>query len=120
VAQRLLRLLCPHCKRPAPATPGQEAKLGRPLPGRAFFEAVGCAKCNLKGYLGRRGVFELFEVDEAVRPLIVSRASPEALQRAAIARGMATLAENGLLLAERGETSLDEVIRILPVAERAA
>jgi general secretion pathway protein E len=120
VAQRLVRLLCLHCKREAPATPGQEAKLGRDLRGGRYYVPVGCPKCGLKGYLGRRGVFEILGVDEALRGLIVERASPERVQRAAVKNGMTTLVDNGLALAQRGETSLDEVIRMLPREERAA
>jgi general secretion pathway protein E len=120
VAQRLVRLLCLHCKRATPATPGQEAKLGRSLGGATYYAPVGCPKCGLKGYLGRRGAFEILTVDETLRGLIVERASPERMQRAAVASGMTTLVESGLALARRGETSLDEVIRMLPREERQA
>jgi general secretion pathway protein E len=115
-----VRLLCLHCKRQAPATPGQEAKLGRSLRGQTFYAPVGCPKCGLKGYLGRRGVYEILTIDEPLRALIVERASPERIQRTAIAAGMSTLVESGLALAARGETSLDEVIRMLPREERQA
>ncbi len=120
VAQRLVRLLCLHCKQPAPPTPGQEAKLGRKLRDGHYHAPVGCPKCGMKGYLGRRGVFEILTVDEALRALIVERASPERIQRVAVQAGMTTLVDNGLMLAERGETSIDEVIRMLPRQERAA
>ncbi len=119
VAQRLVRLLCPHCKRPAAPTPGEEAKLGRRLQG-GFFAAVGCEKCGLKGYAGRHGVFEVLVVDEAVRDLILERGSPDRLYRAAAERGMTTLIDNGLRLAHDGLTSLDEVLRILPPEQRGA
>ncbi len=120
VAQRLVRVLCPHCKRPAPPTPGQQATLGRALPAGRYHVAVGCPRCALKGYLGRRGVYEILSVNEELRGLIVERASPERVQRAAAATGMTTLIDNGIELALRGETSLDEVIRLLPREERAA
>jgi type II secretory ATPase GspE/PulE/Tfp pilus assembly ATPase PilB-like protein len=120
VAQRLVRLLCVHCKRAVAPTPGQEAQIGRSLAGGTYYGPVGCARCGMKGYLGRRGVFEILTVREDLRALVVERASPERVQRAAVAAGMTTLIDNGLLLARRGETSLDEVIRILPREERAA
>src|SRR6185436_11931139 len=56
VAQRLVRLLCPQCKQPAPATPGEEAKLGEALGSDTFYAPLGCQACNLKGYSGRKGV----------------------------------------------------------------
>jgi len=120
VAQRLVRLLCPKCKRPSPATPGQEAKLGQALLGHIFFVPVGCAECNQKGYAGRKGVYEILPVDEAARALIADRASPDRIHHDAVARGMTTLENNGLRLAREGETSLDEVLRILPSEQRGA
>ena len=116
LAQRLVRILCPRCRRPQPATPGQEARLSQRLDG-SFFGPVGCPECAMKGYVGRRAVFEIMEVDEEIRRLTVDKASPEALHRAAMAQGMTTIVESGLELARRGETSLDEVIRNLPPQE---
>ncbi len=118
VAQRLLRVLCPHCRRPQAATPGDEARLGQSLAGGHFYGAVGCQQCNMKGYAGRRAVYEILEVDEAIRALIVSRASSEKIHQTAVARGMTSLTASGLALAQRGETTLDEVLRVLPTEGR--
>ncbi|MEW6367543.1 MAG: GspE/PulE family protein [Acidobacteriota bacterium] len=115
VSQRLVRVLCPHCKRVEPATPGQEAKLGRNLAGVEFYGPAGCPKCGMKGYLGRHGVFEILAVNEPVRKLIVERASSERIHREFLDHGVRTLLENGIDLARRGETSLDEIIRTLPL-----
>jgi type II secretory ATPase GspE/PulE/Tfp pilus assembly ATPase PilB-like protein len=71
----------------------------------------------MKGYVGRQGVFEILVVDEEIRRLVVDQGSPEALHRAAMANGMSTIVGSGLDLARRGETSLEEVIRILPPQE---
>jgi len=120
VAQRLVRVLCPTCKRETPATPGQEAKLGVSLAGQTFYAPVGCAACNQKGYVGRKAVYEILSVDEAVRDLIGSRSSPDKIQQAALKRGMSTLLDNGLRLGRAGETSLDEVLRVLPPEQRGA
>jgi general secretion pathway protein E len=120
VAQRLVRLLCPQCRRETPPTPGQEAKLGRRLGAGTFFAPTGCAACNFKGFSGRRGVFEILPVDETVRDLISQRASPDRIHQKAVELGMTTLIENGLRLAESGDTSLDEVLRILPPEQRGA
>jgi type II secretory ATPase GspE/PulE/Tfp pilus assembly ATPase PilB-like protein len=119
VGQRLVRVLCPKCKQPAPATPGQEAKVGLPLLGHTYYAPSGCAACNQKGYAGRKGVYEILVVDEPVRDLISQRVSPDRIQQNAVERGMTTLIENGVRLAQAGETSLDEVLRILPPEQRA-
>ncbi len=120
VAQRLVRELCAKCKRPSPATPGQEAKLGRALLGDTFYVPVGCTECNQKGYAGRKGVFEILVVDEAARALVAERASPDRIHHNAVSGGMTTLIDNGLRLARAGDTSLDEVLRILPPEQRGA
>jgi general secretion pathway protein E len=119
VGQRLVRVLCPKCKQPTPATPGQEAKMGMALGGHTFYAPSGCAACNQKGYAGRKGVYEILVVDEPVRELIAQRASPDRIDKNAVDRGMTTLIENGLRLAQAGETSLEEVLRILPPEQRA-
>jgi general secretion pathway protein E len=119
VSQRLLRILCPECKRPAPATPGQEAQVGKALLGN-YYAPVGCASCGQKGYSGRRGVYEILIVDEAMRELISKRVSPDRVQQAAVEHGMTTLADHGLRLAALGETSLEEVLRILPGEHKGA
>ena len=119
VGQRLVRVLCPKCKRLAPATPGQEAKVGLALGGHTYYAPSGCAACNQKGYAGRKGVYEILVVDEPVRELISQRVSPDRIHQNAVERGMTTLLENGLRLAQSGETSLDEVLRILPPEQRA-
>lgn len=120
IAQRLVRLLCPDCKRPAAATPGEEAKVGRPLAGNTFYVPAGCAACNQKGYAGRTGVYEILPVDETMRELIGQRASPDRIQHHALERGMTTLIDNGLRLAEQGLTSLEEVLRIVPTERPGA
>jgi len=115
IAQRLVRILCPHCKRAHPPTPGQEAKLGKKLPpGVLFYEPVGCPQCSMKGYVGRRGIFEILEVNESVRKLITERASSGQIHNAFFESEAKTLDENGLAYALKGETSLEELFRVLP------
>jgi general secretion pathway protein E len=116
LGQRLLRLLCPACKRPKPPATVEEARLARGARAGAFFGPAGCGACQGKGYRGRAGLFELIEVDEALSRLIVERASPEDLLREAVRRGTSTLAGLGAGMAARGETSLEEVIRIAPAS----
>jgi general secretion pathway protein E len=120
IGQRLVRALCPDCRRPERPTPGQAAQLGSAVRGATVYGAVGCPRCNMKGYLGRKGLFEILEVTEALQPLIVSRAAPAQIQRESAKRGTQTLTEVGLAMALRGETSLDEVIRVAPPAGKHA
>jgi general secretion pathway protein E len=119
VGQRLVRILCRQCKQATPATPGQEARIGLPLGGHTYYAPSGCVACNQKGYAGRKSVYEILVVDEAMRGLIAQRLSPDRIEQAAVERGMTTLIENGVNLAQAGETSLDEVLRILPPEQRA-
>jgi type II secretory ATPase GspE/PulE/Tfp pilus assembly ATPase PilB-like protein len=120
VGQRLVRVLCPKCKVPTPATPGQEAKLGLPLGGHTYYAPAGCAACNQKGYSGRKGVYEILLVDEAMRELVAQRASPDRIHQTAVQRGMTTLIDNGVRTAQAGDTSLEEVLRILPPEQQKA
>jgi general secretion pathway protein E len=107
VAQRLVRRLCPACRR-AEAVPPELAErfhLTR------LWQPVGCSQCS-GGYLGRIGVVEVLALDEAVRRLVLRRAEVGDIQRAAQASGMRTMFEDGLLKAEAGVTSLAEVLRV--------
>jgi type II secretory ATPase GspE/PulE/Tfp pilus assembly ATPase PilB-like protein len=76
-----------------------------------FFRSTGCADCRQTGYRGRLGIFELFPVNDHVRPLIMARRESSAIREAAVAHGMRTLLVDGLAKAIMGETSLDEVMR---------
>jgi len=120
VAQRLVRLLCQECRKATPATPGQESKLGISLAGQTFYAASGCGACNQKGFTGRQGVFEIMPLDETLRDLIAARASPDRIHQHALEKGMTTMVDNGLRMAREGLTSLDEVLRILPMEQRSA
>jgi general secretion pathway protein E len=110
LAQRLVRCLCPACKRETwikSSTIGlPEALLGRKL-GREIWEPAGCAEC-LEGYRGRTGIFEMLVVDEEMQRLIRSEGS-EGLRRASGQRGLLTLAEDGLRKVLEGTTSLSEI-----------
>ena len=108
VAQRLVRLLCPHCKREMPG----EEDVRRLVPeAERYFEAVGCEKCYYTGYCGRRAVYEVIPMDEALTTAIRSGLSDIApLLRE---RGIPTLREAVVGLFLCGETSLDELIPLL-------
>ncbi len=115
IAQRLVRILCPHCKRPAAAQPEVEMALksyvGDVGPVQ-MQERVGCVHCRYTGYLGRTGIFELLVMSGEVRQLIVRRASSAEIGDAARADGMHTMREAGLLKVARGVTTLEEVLRV--------
>lgn len=117
VAQRLVRLLCPTCKRLDPdPDPHLRAQLGV-SPEAALFEASrdrSCRTCKGSGYKGRKAINECLLVSRAIRRLIVesdTMVDEEAIRQTAIAEGMLTLADSARLLVEAGETSLDEMLR---------
>jgi general secretion pathway protein E len=97
LAQRLVRKLCPHCKRQ-----GDDG----------HWHPVGCAKCSHTGYKGRTGVYELMSVDAQVQTLVHNRAAEQDLVAAARAAGLRSMREDGERLVHDGITSLEEVIRV--------
>ena len=117
VAQRLARKLC-DCKQPITITPemllenGFEAELG-PFAG---FEPAGCVRCGGSGFKGRMGLYELMEVDDEIREIILERGSEEDLRNMAIRKGMTTLREDGIKKVQEGTTSVAEVLRVIGTA----
>ncbi|MEK9152149.1 MAG: type II secretion system protein GspE, partial [Patescibacteria group bacterium] len=76
------------------------------------YKGKGCEACALTGYHGRVGVFEVLEVDDKIRELIMSNANAKTIQQQAIANGMSTMLEDGIQKVLRGMTTLDEVLRV--------
>jgi general secretion pathway protein E/type IV pilus assembly protein PilB len=111
MAQRLVRRLCVHCKKPV--VPIQEdlpadfpwEKMANPK----LFEAVGCRECRTSGYRGRLGIYELLITTDEVRQLANDRASSWKIKDAAIKAGMITLRQDGWRKVIAGDTSIDEV-----------
>ena len=114
LAQRLVRRLCPQCKREH--TPDAAESRLLQLNGNAkdvrIHLPVGCSACASSGYQGRTGVFELLTVDDALRTLIHDGASEEKLRENARTRGMRSIRDDGLRWVLAGDTSLDEVLRV--------
>ena len=115
LAQRLVRRLCAHCKRPAEVSPELVRRLeldrfvrDRPI---LLHQAVGCPDCRGTGYLGRIAIGEFLRPSETMNRLILARSDQAALHRAAIDAGMRPLFESGLREALAGVTTLQEVIR---------
>jgi len=112
MAQRLVRVLCTHCKvayRPDPDDLPKD--FPQPLP-EVLFQKVGCRECRDSGYLGRTGIFELLRADDGIRDLCIERASSTHIRRRALENGMVTLRQSGWMKVLDGTTSVDEVLRV--------
>jgi type II secretory ATPase GspE/PulE/Tfp pilus assembly ATPase PilB-like protein len=134
VAQRLARRICKNCresvvpservneristKEDFPQTlrvlraQGMLSQASTTLSGIRFYQGKGCIQCQGSGFVGRIGVFELFEVDDEIRDMIMQRKPAPAIRSAAIAKGMKTMFQDGLAKAILGETTVDEVMRV--------
>lgn len=113
LAQRLVRVLCKHCREPYEPTPEELAELGvRPPPQPVTVYRPGaCERCNFTGYRGRLGIFELMLVDDTIRELIAQNVDAKRIKRQAVASGMRTLRGDGARKVLRGVTSIAEVLR---------
>ncbi len=113
LAQRLLRVLCEHCKRPIPVAPGQATRIGRFLYGKTqVYTATGCGKCLRTGFRGRRAIFELLDFNDDLRDIILREPSIQAMKKV-IEQGLfTTLVQSGWKLASEGVTSLEEVDQV--------
>ncbi len=113
LAQRLLRKICPDCKRPYTASAEELSRLELPPTSSVtLYRGAGCAACSQTGYRGRTGIFELLVLDDEVRRLIGAKADSSAIKQAAIAKGMVTLKQEGAEKVIQGQTTLEEVMRI--------
>jgi general secretion pathway protein E len=139
LAQRLVRMLCPTCKVAYRPTEYELQQLGldkdrlawkarRPVSHRyavhgvkyqyvgegveepVFFKPGGCDACMNKGFVGRRGIYELLIIDDAVGPLILKSSDAQTLKRVAISQGMDTLRDDGARKVLRGMTTVEEVL----------
>ena len=112
LAQRLVRVLCTHCK--VAFTPGEDdvpPDFPRPLPEK-IYRNVGCRQCRDTGFKGRQGIFELLRTDEGVRNLCVERASSGQIQSYGLRNGLVTLRQDGWRKVQLGITTVEEVARI--------
>ncbi|MBN1509974.1 MAG: type II secretion system ATPase GspE [Sedimentisphaerales bacterium] len=115
MAQRLLRMVCPDCRRPhhpqdLSEIVGELRQLGTVDP--QFHKGTGCEACLETGYLGRTGIFELMVIDDEIRDFIIQRRGAHVIRQAALNRGMTTLRQDGLRKALTGLTTLEEVYRV--------
>jgi general secretion pathway protein E/type IV pilus assembly protein PilB len=120
IAQRLVRKLCPHCRKPYPAGKEELRMIGterfRQMP--IFYRPSGCELCEYQGYKGRLAIMEILRLDGDIDELIVRRATSREIRNVAVAKGFRPLAEDGLRRVIEGATSLEEVARVVDLTER--
>ena len=130
IAQRLVRRLCPHCKKkykPAKETvesikkilaiisPKSKLEIPKDIP--ALYRSTGCPKCHNLGYKGRIGIFEVITISETIENLILEMASESEIAKAALEEGMVTMTQDGILKALDGTTSMEEIWRVTGQSE---
>ena len=108
-AQRLVRRLCQHCAMPTTPPQGVVAKVPQP----SWRRSVGCDRCQGTGFSGRVGIYEMLDVDVELQRLVTANAAPDAIREVARRRGFRSLLEDGMLKAARGETTAEEVFRVV-------
>jgi general secretion pathway protein E len=114
LAQRLVRVLCTQCREAYRMTPleMQELEISETGGGPSIYHAKGCPACFQTGYLGRTAIYELLEVDDEVRQLIMRNADAATIRALAMKKGMSTLRQDGADKVLKGITSVDEVVRV--------
>ncbi|MBI2174869.1 MAG: Flp pilus assembly complex ATPase component TadA [Candidatus Omnitrophica bacterium] len=118
LSQRLMRQLCEECRTLSSVDPVTLTQMGLSVPASMatvpLGHARGCRKCQATGYHGRAGVFELLVMDHHIRSLILKHTASTQIRQSAVSRGMLTLWQSGWQLVGKGETSLEELIRVVP------
>jgi type IV pilus assembly protein PilB len=120
MAQRLVRTICRHCKTEQKVDADYLRRIGFPedeIGTAKFWHGAGCEECRQQGYQGRKGIYELLLVSEAIRPLIMNRANATAIAQRAMEAGMRTLRTDGWNKVKNGETTIEEVLRVTQMEE---
>jgi len=117
VAQRLVRTLCPDCKKPAEYSTEYLKEMGfRPQEDDAgvssLFQAAGCEGCRQTGYRGRTGIYEILTVTDEIRQMVIAQEPSRRIKQLAIEQGMTPLREDGWKKVRTGVTTVEEVIRV--------
>ena len=121
IAQRLVRMLCPHCKYPYSPDNLDRKLLGlRHDEEIMLYRAAGCDLCRHQGYSGRMAIMELLKMDSDLDDLVARRASLRELKHAALEKGFRPLSQDGLQRVMQGITSLSEVARVVDLTDRMA
>ena len=114
IAQRLIRVLCPHCKSPHEPTEDEMRTLElkpEQIANKKIYRAIGCNQCNQKGYIGRTVISELLIVDDEIRSLILQRKDGGTIKKQAIRNGMKTVRIDGIRKVLSGVTTIEEVLQ---------
>jgi type II secretion system protein E len=118
VAQRLIRRLCPSCRKPVEMDDSKKELLrkeGFPveeLATHTVYEPVGCDACRGSGFKGRTGIYEILTVDDHIRPLIIERSASSEIKREAMRHGLHTLRDDGWRKVLDGVTTVEEILRV--------
>jgi len=118
IAQRLVRVICPHCKQlynPDEALLSKFKLFIEKYEITKFYKGSGCEKCRGAGYMGRTAIFEILRNDERIKALIVEKSSEKEILNIAVKNGFKTLSESGVIKVSQGLTTLEEVERISEV-----
>ncbi len=119
VAQRLVRVLCPHCKEGYSPDDTERKILGvKPRDDIQIFRHVGCKRCNYHGYRGRMAIIELLRIDSDMDSLIARRSPVDQIRAIALEKGFTTLADDGIRRILEGYTSINEVSRVIDLTNR--
>ena len=120
LAQRLVRVLCKHCKQPdtSPTSVTLKAQIGIPA-NTTIYRSVGCRECRNTGFHGRHAIFEWMDTDTEIRQLVLKSASTDQIREAAKKAGMRMLAEDGWRLVRMGITTVEEVLSVTTAKEIA-
>jgi general secretion pathway protein E/type IV pilus assembly protein PilB len=120
LAQRLVRVLCRHCKQEDHSPAAQAFKVQVGIPANApIYRSVGCRECRQTGFYDRHAIFEWMDTDDEIRRLILKNASSDVIREAARRAGMRTLAEDGWRLVRLGITTVEEVLSVTTAKEVA-
>lgn len=131
IAQRLVRIICPHCKEEDKSvTKDGKAQIIKSIFGAkltqedlkkklevVFYKGKGCEKCNLTGFKGRTAVSEILQVSKSIKELVLKKASTDAIREAAVKDGMKVLAFSGWNKIVDGLTTLDEIVKLAQIIE---
>ena len=115
IAQRLVRKICPNCRKPVKVTAAMAADIDPVVgirEGDVIYDSDGCESCKFSGYSGREGIYEFLVLNDEVRQMIIDRAGSGDIKKRAIQRGMRTLNHNGWEKVKLGLTTPQEVLRV--------
>ena len=116
IAQRLVRVLCPHCKEPYEPEEAQWTELGLGKDGLGpIFRGQGCEKCLETGYRGRTGIYEFLQLTESIKGLVLQTSDANQISKAARKEGMVSLRKDGIQKVIEGKTTISEVLRVTQI-----